>query len=45
VLACKYLPVFPEGPVAEVEKKRLLEAGIVPGPTDARGVMRAFDRS
>lgn len=45
VLACKYLPVFPEGPVAEVEKKRLLEAGIVAGTTHARGVMRAFDRS
>ena len=22
VLACRYLPVFPEGPVAETEKKR-----------------------
>jgi Ni/Fe-hydrogenase subunit HybB-like protein len=45
VLACKYLPVFPEGPVVEVEKRKLLEAGVVPGTTRARGVMGAFDRS
>jgi len=45
VLACKYLSVFPEGPVAEVEKKKLLEAGVAPGTTHVLGVMRAFDRS
>jgi Ni/Fe-hydrogenase subunit HybB-like protein len=45
VLACKYLAVFPEGPVVEVEKKKMLEAGVVPGTTHVRGVMRAFDRS
>jgi Ni/Fe-hydrogenase subunit HybB-like protein len=45
VLACKYLPVFPEGPVAEVEKQRQLEAGVVPGMVHTRGVAGAFDRS
>jgi Ni/Fe-hydrogenase subunit HybB-like protein len=45
VLACKYLPVFPEGPVAEVEKQRQLEASAVAGTVPARNVLGVFDRS
>ncbi len=38
VLVCKYLPVFPEGPVAEAEKRRRAEGRLAPG------VLGAFDR-
>jgi Ni/Fe-hydrogenase subunit HybB-like protein len=44
VLACKYLPVFPEGALVEEEKRRQLAVGRIPGPVPARGAMGGFDR-
>jgi Ni/Fe-hydrogenase subunit HybB-like protein len=45
VLACKYLPVFPEGALVEEERKRQLAAGHVPAAVRPDSAVTAFDRS
>jgi Ni/Fe-hydrogenase subunit HybB-like protein len=45
VLACKYLPVFPEGALVEEEKKRHLAGAPVPAALRPGRVAGAFDRS
>jgi Ni/Fe-hydrogenase subunit HybB-like protein len=45
VLACRFLPVFPEGPVAETEKKRHPENASVPEMLAASRAAEVFDLS
>jgi Ni/Fe-hydrogenase subunit HybB-like protein len=44
MLACKYLPVFPEGALVEEESKRQLAAGRLPVAVRPDGAVTAFDR-
>jgi Ni/Fe-hydrogenase subunit HybB-like protein len=44
VLACKYLPVFPEGALVEEEKKRQRALSAAPSAAAARGFMSGFDQ-
>jgi Ni/Fe-hydrogenase subunit HybB-like protein len=43
VLACRYLPVFPEGPVAETEKKIQPAIAEIPRSLRASKVTGTFD--
>ena len=45
VLACRYLPVFPEGALVEEEKQRHPAAAPVPAALRPDRAVRAFDRS
>ena len=45
VLACRYLPVFPEGAVVEEERSRHPAAAAVPAALRSEGAETAFDRT
>jgi len=43
ILVCRFLPVFPEGAIAEIEKSRSTVPLGMPEPLPGPGVARAFD--